>query len=268
MNILFFGDVVGKAGRQFLARRLGPLRREHGADLVVVNGENAAAGAGITPAVTQELLRLGVDVVTLGNHAWDRRDIQTYIDSEPRLLRPLNLPAGTPGFGSAVVNTAAGRAAVVCLHGRVFFPFHPDDPFRVVQSEVERLREITPVIVVDFHGEATSEKAALGYFLDGKVSAVVGTHTHVQTADERILPGGTAYITDVGMCGPQHSVIGMDVEQALQRFLTQLPVRLEVARGPAVLSAVVITVDPGTGKALGIRRILEHEQPDDPDNSD
>lgn len=265
MNILFFGDVVGKAGRHVLGRRLAALRREHRADLVVVNGENAAAGMGITPVVTQEFLRLGADVITLGNHAWDRREIFGYIDSEPRLLRPLNLPPGTPGIGSVVVPTAGGKVAVICLHGRVFFPFYPDDPFRTVQAEVERLRSVTPVILVDFHAEATSEKLALAYYLDGQVSAVVGTHTHVQTADERVLPRGTAYITDVGMCGPWHSVIGMDVGQALERFLTQLPVRLEVARGPTVLSAVLVTVDANTGKALGIRRILEYEQTEDPD---
>lgn len=260
MRILFCGDVVGKAGRDILAQRLPRLRRELGADLTVVNGENAAAGLGITPALAEELFRLGADVVTLGNHAWDKRDILTYIDEEPRLLRPLNLPPGTPGQGSAVVTARDGtRVAVVNLHGRVFFPFFPDDPFRAVVDACERLRAVTPVILVDFHAEATSEKAAMGWFLDGRVSAVVGTHTHVQTADEQILPGGTAYVTDVGMCGPWQSVIGMDTELVLERFRTQLPVRLEVARGPAVLGAVLVEVDPGSGRALRIQRILERE---------
>ncbi|MCG0237754.1 MAG: TIGR00282 family metallophosphoesterase [Firmicutes bacterium] len=260
MRILFFGDVVGKAGREILARRLGPLKKAYGAEVVVVNGENAAAGLGITPAICEELFALGADVITLGNHAWDKREIIPYIDGEPRLLRPLNLPPGTPGLGSAVVRRGSTPVAVIALHGRVFFPFIPDDPFRAVEEEVERLRRQTPVILVDFHAEATSEKAAMAWFLDGRVSAVVGTHTHVQTADARILPGGTAFITDVGMCGPWQSVIGMNPELALQRLRTQMPVRLEVARGPAVLSAVCIEVDPATGRALAITPIQEREE--------
>lgn len=259
MRILFFGDVVGKAGREILQRRLPGLRKEHGADLVVVNGENTAAGTGITPGIAEELFRLGVDVITLGNHAWDKRDIIPYIDGEPRLLRPLNFPPGTPGFGSVVVRAGGSRAAVVSVHGRVFFPFYPDDPFRAALAEVERLRRETPVILVDFHAEATSEKVAMGHFLDGRVSAVVGTHTHVQTADAQVLPGGTAYVTDVGMCGPQHSVIGMDVGLALERFQSQMPVRLEVARGPAILCAVAIEVDAETGRAKSIQTIQERE---------
>ncbi len=261
MRILFCGDVVGKSGREVLAQRLPRLRREMGADLTVINGENSAAGLGITPGLADELFRLGADVITLGNHAWDKREIYTYIDEEPRLIRPLNLPPGTPGLGSTLVTARDGtKVAVVNLHGRVFFPFYPDDPFRVIDEEVRRLRAMTPVILVDFHAEATSEKMAMGWFLDGHVSAVLGTHTHVQTADEQILPGGTAYQTDVGMCGPWASVIGMDKDLALERFRTQMPVRLEVAKGPAILCAVLLEVDPVTGKTVRVQRIQEREQ--------
>lgn len=256
LRILFFGDVVGKPGRELLARRLPELKREHRADVVVVNGENAAAGTGITRAITQEFLRMGAAAVTLGNHAWDKREILTYIDEEPRLLRPLNFVPGAPGFGRTVVEAAGIKVAVISLHGRVFFPFFVDDPFRAIDSELDRLDGV-PITLVDFHAEATSEKQAMGWYLDGRVSAVVGTHTHVPTADARILPGGTAYITDVGMCGPADSVIGMDRTLVLERFLTQMPVRLEVADGPVVLSAVLIEVDPTSGKATQIQPIQE-----------
>jgi metallophosphoesterase (TIGR00282 family) len=260
VRILFFGDVYGRPGREILARRMGALVKETGADVVIVNGENAANGAGITAQICRELFDLGADVITLGNHAWDKREIATYIDEEPRLIRPLNFPRGTPGAGSCVVKRN-GRPvmAVVQAHGRVFASHLLEDPFRALAEEVDRLRQITPVIVVDFHGEATSEKMAVGWFLDGQVSAVVGTHTHVQTADEVILPGGTAFLTDVGMCGPWISVIGADRELAVERFLTQMPVRLEAAKGPAILSAVLLEVDEATGKATAIRRILERE---------
>ncbi len=265
MRILFFGDVHGRPGREILARRLGPLVKETGADLVIVNGENAAAGAGLTPQLAKEFFALGADVITLGNHAWDKREITTYIDEEPRLIRPLNFPPGTPGAGSCVVRrNGKPVAAVTQAHGRVFSPQLYDDPFRALADEVERLRQITPVIFVDFHGEATSEKVAMGWYLDGQVSAVIGTHTHVQTADEVILPGGTAYLTDAGMCGPWVSVIGADRELVLERFLTQMPVRLEAAKGPAILSAVLVEVDESTGKATGIRRILEREVSTEP----
>ncbi|HWI60555.1 MAG TPA: TIGR00282 family metallophosphoesterase [Symbiobacteriaceae bacterium] len=262
MRILFFGDVVGRPGRDVLRERMGPLRKSLGADLVIVNGENAAAGAGITPQICRELFDAGVDVITLGNHAWDKREIATYIDEEPRLIRPINYPPGTPGYGSYVVKrNGQPVAAVVQAHGRVFTPLLLDDPFRGLEEVVQQLRRITPVIIVDVHGEATSEKLALGWFLDGKVSAVIGTHTHVQTADEVVLPEGTAYLTDVGMCGPWVSVIGTDVQLVLERFLTQMPVRLEVAGGPAILCAAVIDVDPATGRATSIERILERTFP-------
>lgn len=258
MRILFFGDVVGRPGREVLRERMGPLRKSLGADVVIVNGENAAAGAGITAQICREFLAAGVDVITLGNHAWDKREIATYIDEEPRLIRPVNYPPGTPGYGSYVIKRdGQPLAAVVQAHGRVFTPLLLDDPFRGLEEVVQQLRQVTPVIIVDMHGEATSEKVAMGWFMDGKVSAVIGTHTHVQTADEVILPGGTAYLTDVGMCGPWVSVIGTDVGLVLERFLTQMPVRFEVAAGPAILSAVVIDVNPATGRATAIERILE-----------
>jgi len=260
LRILFFGDVVGKSGREILARRLGPLRKSYGADMVIVNGENAAAGVGITAQICREFFDLGADVITLGNHAWAKREIATYIDEEPRLIRPMNFPPGSPGFSSYVVKRGGKPvAAVIQAHGRVFTPLLLEDPFRGLESEVERLTKITPVIIVDFHAEATSEKVAMGWFLAGKASAVVGTHTHIQTADEVVLPGGTAYITDVGMCGPWVSVIGTDRGLVLERFLTQMPVRFEVADGPAVLGAVVIDVDPISGRATAIERIFERE---------
>lgn len=260
LRILFFGDLVGRTGRDVVLRRMDDLRKTTGADVVIVNGENAAGGVGITAQICRELFEAGVDVITLGNHAWDKREIGTYIDEESRLIRPLNFPPGTPGSGHALVKRG-GRPvmAVVQAHGRVFTPLLLEDPFRGLEEVVERLRNVTPVILVDFHGEATSEKLAVSWFLDGKVSAVIGTHTHVQTADEVILPGGTAYLTDVGMCGPWVSVIGMDRNLVVERFLTQMPVRLEVARGPAILSAVLIEVDPATGRATAIERILERE---------
>lgn len=260
MRILFFGDVVGRTGREVVARRIGPLRKATGADVVILNGENAAGGVGITARICQDFFALGVDVITLGNHAWDKREIATYIDQEPRLIRPINFPPGTPGYGYHVVKRGGQPImAVVQAHGRVFTSLLLEDPFRALEEVVERLRQVTPVIFVDFHGEATSEKVAMGWFLDGRVSAIVGTHTHIQTADDLILPGGTAYLTDVGMCGPWMSVIGVDRSLVLERFLTQMPVRMEVAQGPAILSAVLVEVDPATGKATAIQRILERE---------
>ena len=265
LRILFFGDVYGRVGREVIARRLAPLVKETDADAVIVNGENAAAGKGISPQICRELFSLGVDVITLGNHAFDKREIATYIDEESRLIRPLNYPPGTPGAGSHIIRPEGKPPlAVLQVQGRVYSPQLLEDPFRAAEDEVERLRQITPVIVVDCHAEATSEKQAMGWYLDGRVSAVIGTHTHVQTADEVILPGGTAYVTDVGMCGPWVSVIGADRELVLERFLTQRPVRLEAARGPAILSAVVVDVDEATGRATNIQRILERELATEP----
>lgn len=262
MRILFVGDVHGKPGRRILKAQLPNLRAAHDLALVIANGENAAGGAGISADVAQELVAAGVDVITGGNHTWQHRDAYELLDGDARLVRPLNYPPGTPGRGATVVTGRAGvRVGVVNLQGRVFMQ-ELDDPFRAARAECERLRDTTPVIVVDIHAEATSEKIALAWYLDGRCSAVIGTHTHVQTADERVLPGGTAYLTDVGMTGPRDGVIGMDRERILERFLTQLPVRFEVASGPAQLNAAVIDVDETTGRARSIVRIMEFEPSD------
>jgi hypothetical protein len=254
MHILMVGDVYGEPGRAALQQLLPGLKEAHRIDLTVVNVENAAGGFGVTPQLCRGFLELGVDVMTSGNHIWDRKEIVGYIAKEPLLLRPANFPAGTPGAGAVTVKVGPHRVAVVNLMGRVFMsPL--DCPFQKADQLVAELRRETPVILVDMHAEATSETMAMGWYLDGRVSAVVGTHRHVQTADERILPRGTAYITDVGMTGPVNSVIGVDTELILQRFLTQMPVRFEPARGPAVLHGVVITVDPETGRASDIRRL-------------
>jgi 2',3'-cyclic-nucleotide 2'-phosphodiesterase len=261
VNILFVGDVVGKPGRRILAQMLPGLRREFGADLVIANGENSAGGFGITRETFDDLVAAGVDVVTGGNHTWQAREAYALLDSDPRLLRPANYPAGTPGRGAGVFRTPGPRRdpiAVLNLEGRVFMqPL--DSPFLVARAEVDRLRTEAAVIVVDMHAEATSEKAALGWYLDGRVSAVVGTHTHVQTADERILPEGTAFITDAGMTGPRDSVIGMRQEEVLQRFLTLLPTRFDVAAGPAQINAVALEVDEQTGRARRIQRVSREE---------
>jgi metallophosphoesterase (TIGR00282 family) len=257
VNILFIGDVVGKPGRRIVAQMLPGLRREFEADLVIANGENSAGGFGITRETFEELVAAGVDVVTGGNHTWHMRESYTLLDSDPRILRPANYPSGTPGRGSGVFR-ASGRSprtvGVLNLEGRIFMgPL--ESPFQVGREEAGRLRRDTPVVVVDLHAEATSEKSALGWYLDGRVSAVVGTHTHVQTADERILPDGTAYITDVGMTGPRDSIIGMSRDGAMQRFLTLLPTRFEVAAGPVQLNGVVLEIDESTGRAGRIERV-------------
>jgi metallophosphoesterase (TIGR00282 family) len=231
------------------------LRQERGIDFVIANGENSAHGAGLTGSTVDALLSSGVEVITSGDHAWDQKEIYEVIEHEPRLLRPLNFAPATPGRGSIVV-PCAGKAAVgvINLIGRVFMP-NNDCPFRAAEAEVARLKKQTNVIIVDLHAEATSEKIAMGRFLDGKVSAVIGTHTHVATADERILPKGTAYISDVGMCGPHDSVLGRDVEAVLKRFLTQMPQKMEVAEGDVALCGVVIDVDEISGRARSIERI-------------
>lgn len=254
MNVLFIGDIMGEPGRRAMSRLLPKVVTQHVVDLVIGNGENVAGGFGITPELAQELFEMGLSVITTGNHAWDRKEILDFIRQEPRLLRPANYPGGAPGQGSIVVETPAGeRLAVLQLMGRTFMPTL-DCPFQVARREVARLKAETRAIIVDMHAEATSEKMAMGHFLDGEVSAVVGTHTHVQTADEQILPKGTAYITDIGMTGPVHSVIGIKKELAIEKFLTQMPRRFEVASGPAVFSAVLIELDGQIGKAIHIQR--------------
>ena len=253
--LLFIGDIVGRPGRDLIRHGISRLIDHAGADLVIANVENAAAGYGVTREIGDALLGYGIDVMTTGNHVWDRREAIDYIGTEPRLLRPANFPPGTPGNGRYLARTAEGRpVGVVNVMGRVFMA-NLDDPFLAVTREIEALREQTRVILVDVHAEATSEKLALGWYLDGQVTAVVGTHTHVQTADERILPRGTAYLTDVGMTGPHDSIIGMDKAAVIEKFKTAMPVRLETATGDPRLNGVVITADERTGRALTIERL-------------
>ena len=255
LKLLFIGDIVGRAGRKVLSEQLLRLVDRKMVDLVVANGENAASGYGLTNKVLRELFDAGVDVVTSGNHIWDKREINDALDREERLLRPANYPPGLPGRGAGVYETAVGiKVGVLNLEGRVFMK-NLDCPFRAADDLLEELRQQAAIIMVDFHAEATSEKQALGHYLAGRVSAVIGTHTHVQTADERILAGGTAYLTDVGMTGSQDAVIGNEKEPALERFLTQLPVRLEVAKKDPWLCAVLLTVDEKTGCCEAIERI-------------
>jgi metallophosphoesterase (TIGR00282 family) len=255
MRILFVGDIVGKAGRQAIEGLLERILADHRIDFTVANGENAAGGMGITPAIASDFLDLGVDVLTSGNHIWAKKEIVPFLDEEERLLRPANYPNGVSGRGMGIFRLGNGkRVGVLNLEGRVFMK-NLECPFRVGEKEVEKLKEQTPIILVDFHAEATSEKVALAWFLNGKVSAVVGTHTHVQTADERILSGGTAYITDVGMTGPLASVIGIRRQIALERFLTQVPLKFDVATEEIELQGVILEVDEQTGKSRSIERI-------------
>jgi len=255
IRLLFVGDIVGRPGRQLIRRGLAALRDYHQIDLVIGNVENAAAGFGITREIGDELLERGLDVMTSGNHIWDRKEAIDYIGTEPRLLRPANYPAAVPGNGSYLARTSGGvSVGVVNVMGRVFM-VNIDDPFAVVLKEIDALKQRARVIFVDFHAEATSEKIAMGWHLDGKVTAVVGTHTHVQTADERVLPRGTAYLTDVGMTGPHDSIIGVEVDSALARFLTGMPARFETAEGNPRLNAAVIEADEETGRALEIERL-------------
>lgn len=255
MKLLFIGDIVGHAGRELVKRGLPALVDYHGIDFVIANAENAAGGFGITREIGEELLDRGVEVMTSGNHIWDKKEALDYIGIEPRLLRPINYPAAVPGNGSYVARAHNGQTVgVINAMGRVFMPL-TDDPFAVVAREIEVMRQRARIIFVDFHAEATSEKIAMGWFLDGRVTAVVGTHTHVQTADDRILPKGTAYLTDVGMTGPHDSVIGVEVEAALSRFLTAMPARFETAKANPRLNAVVVDADEATGKAIDIERL-------------
>jgi hypothetical protein len=257
LKLLFVGDVVGKAGRQILEQKLPSLIDRHLVDLVVVNAENAAAGYGLTLAVMEELYDAGAQVLTSGNHIWDKKEILGALSRDKRLLRPHNYPAGLPGRGYGIFETAAElKVAVVNLEGRVFMK-NLDCPFKTADRILEEISGQVDMILVDFHAEATSEKQALGHYLDGRVSAVIGTHTHVQTADEKILAGGTGYLTDAGMTGAQDAVIGNQKELALQRFLTQLPVRLEVAKKDPLLCAVLLTIDEKTGRCESIERIQE-----------
>jgi len=256
LNILIIGDIVGKPGRRILLQSLPQLLVKHEIDLCIANVENAAGGYGITPQIAQQLLDAEINVLTSGNHIWDQKEITDFMGHEPRLLRPLNYPEGVPGRGSILLQTASGtQVGIINLSGRVFMK-SLDCPFRLAEQEVAKLKaQGATTIIVDFHAEATSEKIALGWFLDGQVSAVIGTHTHVQTADERILPAGTAYITDLGMTGAHDSVIGLKKEMALKRFLTQIPKRFEVAKGNVQLNGALLQIDESSGKARQIQRL-------------
>lgn len=259
MVVLFIGDIVGEPGRRIITNNIHRVSERYHVDIVVANGENMAGGFGITPDLANDLFDLGISALTTGNHVWDKKEMVDYIRKEPRILRPANYPDGTPGQGSFAIDRPNGeKIGLIQVMGRAFMPAI-DCPFRVVKREVEKLRSQTPCIIVDMHAETTSEKMAMGHFLDGQVTAVVGTHTHVQTADEQILPKGTAYLTDVGMTGPVNSVIGIKKELVIDKFLTQMPRRFEVASGQAVLGATVIEFDPATGKASSIQRVREIE---------
>jgi len=259
MNILFVGDIVGRPGRELVRKGLRALIDHHDLDLVIANVENAAAGFGVTKDIGDTLLEAGVDVMTSGNHIWDKKEVLDYIPLESRLLRPANYPAGVPGRGTCVAQTGDGRAVgVINVMGRIFM-LPIDDPFAVVLREIEAIRHRTRVILVDFHAEATSEKMAMGWHLDGKVTAVIGTHTHVQTADERVLPGGTAYLTDAGMTGPHDSIIGMETAPSLARFLSGMPTKFEPASGNPRLNGIIIEADDKTGRAKGVTRVSYSE---------
>lgn len=259
MNVMFLGDIVGRPGREAVQKLLPQLRRQFNIDYCIANAENAAHGTGLTKDVADELLSMGIDVLTGGNHIWDKKEILSFIDEYPRVVRPCNYPPGTPGTG--VFMTELGlpprKLAVISVMGRVFMP-PIDCPFRAVDALLATIPEDS-VVIVDFHAEATSEKLALGFYLDGRVAAVIGTHTHVQTADERILPKGTAYLSDVGMCGPHISVLGVQVDAVLRRFTSGLPARFDIAEGLAVLSGVVLKIDPSRRQVVSApERVLRY----------
>jgi metallophosphoesterase (TIGR00282 family) len=255
MKILFIGDIVGKPGRRAVRELLPGIVKEHDIDFVIANCENAASGFGITKDIVDELLRYDIDVLTSGNHIWDKKEVIEFIEDYEYLLRPANYPDGNPGWGSAVTPAVSGDGiGVINLEGRIFMRAL-DCPFKKAKEEIERIKTRAAIVIVDMHAEATSEKKALGWFLDGQVTAVVGTHTHVQTADEEVLPGGTAYISDVGMTGPFDSVIGIKTESIIERFLTQVPNRFDVAKKDIRLQGVVIDVDEKSGQSRDIKRI-------------
>lgn len=254
MNVLFIGDIMGRPGREAIKRFLQPLKTEYSVDAVIANAENAAAGRGLTQKVAEELFDYGIQYLTMGNHVWDQKDILNFIDQEQRIVRPANYPSGAPGRGYGILQTVSGKIGILNLSGRIFLtPL--DDPFAVATRCINLIKSETSVILVDIHAEATSEKIALGWFLDGLVSAVVGTHTHVQTADARLLRKGTAYMTDVGMTGPRDSVLGVKKELVINRFLTMLPVKFEPADGAIQLNAVLVDIDEKSGKARKIEAI-------------
>jgi metallophosphoesterase (TIGR00282 family) len=264
VKLLFIGDIVGQPGRRAVAELLPKLRQQHALDFVIANGENSAGGSGITPKIAGEIFSAGVDVITTGDHLWDQKEVMELLQNEKRFLRPLNYPAGTPGQGSAIFELQTPNSklqttnliAVLNAQGRTFMP-PLENPFLLAADEVKRLRQKTKIIFVDFHAEATSEKIAFARMLDGQVSAVVGTHTHVQTADEQIFPGGTAFLTDAGFTGPHESVLGREIEPVLKRFITGMPQRFEVAKNNVLLHGAVIEIDNTSGKAVKIQRVSE-----------
>jgi metallophosphoesterase (TIGR00282 family) len=257
VKILFIGDIVGGPGRRAVATLVPLLRLQHHLDVVVANGENAAGGSGITPKTAEEIFSAGVDAITTGDHLWDQKEVSVLLENEPRFLRPFNYPSGVAGQGSRVFRVEGKPPfAVLNLQGRVFMS-ELDNPFATAPAEVSRLRALTPVILVDFHAEATSEKIALARMLDGQVSAVIGTHTHVQTADEQVFPGGTAFLCDAGFTGPHESVLGREIEPVVRRFLTHMPQRFEVAQHRVLLQGALIDVDERSGRARHIQRISE-----------
>jgi len=255
VKVLFIGDIFGEPGRRAVSRMVPRIVSQRQVDVVIGNGENVAGGFGITPELAEDLFEMGLSVITTGNHAWDKKEVLEYFPREPRLLRPANYPVGVPGQGSYIVESAGGeRLAVLQLMGRAYMPTL-DCPFQVAKRELPKLKREAEAVIVDMHAEATSEKMAMGHYLDGEVTAVVGTHTHVQTADDQILPKGTAYLTDIGMTGPLHGVIGVKKELAIEKFLTGMPKRFEVASGPSVFCAVLVELDARLGKAIAIERI-------------
>ena len=256
LKVLVIGDIVGRPGRNAVKEYLQKNGDEY--DFIIANGENAAGGRGITPQIVYDFFNYGVDVITLGNHVWDKKEIIEFIEHEPNLIRPANYPPQTPGKGAVIVKLASGvKIGVINLSGRIFLP-SLDCPFRKAKKLIKELKKETSLIIIDFHAEATSEKVAFGWFLDGQVSGVLGTHTHIQTADERILPGGTAYISDIGMTGPRNSVLGMKKEAIIERFLTQMPIRFEVAGGETIFNAVSLNLEIQSGKCTKIKRIKEY----------
>jgi len=257
MKILFIGDIVGSPGREAINKLLPALKTEHSLDFVIANAENASGGSGITRKVAEDLFASGVDVLTSGDHIWKKQEIFELIKEEERILRPINYPDGAPGRGSGIFKTAKGlKVGVINVNGRVFMDAL-NCPFKTAASAQEALYKETKIIIVDIHAEATSEKVALGWFLDGKVSAVIGTHTHIQTADERILPQGTAFLTDAGMTGPYESVIGRKIENVLERFITAIPVRFEVASEDIKLCGAILDIDDSSGRSLSITRVAK-----------
>ena len=255
LTVLILGDIVGEPGRTAVITRVPELKQKHALDFIIVNGENAAGGRGITGRITIDLLRAGVSVITTGDHVWDQKEILSFIDTEPRLLRPVNYPDGAPGSGSIVLETSKGKIGVINVQARTFMQPILENPFHSVDAAVTKMRKETANIIVDVHGETTSEKIALGRFLDGKVSAVIGTHTHVQTADEQIFPGGTAFLCDAGMCGPVNSILGRAIDPIMNRFISNLPASFPVAGGEVRLRGALIEIDESTGRAVRITRV-------------